>query len=345
MGVYDRTAVLGEVLRILPDVTSVAVTGSAAFDGPLFRPTSDIDVVAVGPRSCLAYGQVGDHELEIFCYRIGEIEIQLQNPQWRYDWIFHAGKFGRAEVLLGESLRPLVLRHTGDRTRLIAGSALIGLLLLAETKRKTARHYAELDVPLTLTALRHVVSGGLPIRMEADEDFKQMSAESDLLPALQFARSLAERTRDILADDEEVAKITYWPEHRAGLRWLRNVIGIDRAMPHLYLYQPVPPQSGERGGTDEPAVKSPEEERNLRLREHYVLERGRKVQDEIKALVAERKLVVESRKASPEKNANSARERREKISYMTHDLARLQAERKALKEERGRLQAQLAGSA
>src|SRR6202166_1323710 len=237
MGVYDRTTVLDEVLRILPDVTSVAVTGNTAFDGALFRPESDIDVVTVGPRNCLAWGRVDAHELEIFCYRIEEIERTLQNPQWRYDWIFHAGKLDRAEVLLGESLRPLVLKCTGDRNRLTSGSALIGLLLLAETKRRTARHYAELDVPLTLTALRHVVSGGLPIRMEADEDFKHMSAESDLVAAVQFARGFAERTRDILADDEEVAKIMHWREHRRGLRWLRNAIGIDREMPHLCLHQ------------------------------------------------------------------------------------------------------------
>jgi hypothetical protein len=233
MGLYDRFAVLDEVRRLLPEVTSVAVTGSAAFDGAHFRPESDIDVVAVGPRNCLGWGQVGAHELEIFCYRIDDLEIQLQNPQWRYDWIFHAGKLGRAEVLMGESLRPLVLRCTGDRNRLIAGSGLIGLLLIAETKRRTARHYAELNVPLTLTALHHVVSGDLPIRMEADEAFRDMSAESDLFAAVEFARGLGERTRDILSDDQQVAKIMYWPEHRRGLHWLRNAIGIDRDMPHL----------------------------------------------------------------------------------------------------------------
>lgn len=239
MGVYDKAAVLEEVRRILPDVTMVAVTGSAAFEGAHFRPDSDIDVIAIGPRNSFAWGEVAGHELEIRTYVPDTLQHSLQNPQWWHppsNWIFVAGAIAGAEVLSGESVRGLVLSCTGDRNRLVAASALIGFLLSVESRSRTGRRPASLDVPLTLTALTNIVGGGLPIRAEPDAEFRQFSAESDLSTAVTFASEFAERTRDILADDEQVAKIMYLPEHRMGLRWLRNAIGINRAMPHLCTY-------------------------------------------------------------------------------------------------------------
>lgn len=239
MGVYDKAAVVEEVRRIQPDVAMIAVTGSAAFEGVHFQPDSDIDVIAIGSRNSFAWGEIGGRELEIRTYTRDTLNSSLQNPQWWHptsNWIFVAGTIAGAEVLFGESVRDLVLSCTRDRNRLVAASALIGLLLGAESRRKTGRRVASLDVPLTLTALSNVVGGGLPIRAEPDDAFRFFSAESDISTAVKFASEFAERTRDILADDEQVASIMYLPEHRTGLRWLRSAIGINRGMPHLCLY-------------------------------------------------------------------------------------------------------------
>jgi hypothetical protein len=80
------------------------------------------------------------------------------------------------------------------------------------------------------------------------------------------------------------------------------------------------------------------------LRRRYVTERSRTVNEEIKMLLASRKATVEGTRPLHNSNPKLASEHRAKISYMTHELVRLQAERKALEEERERLQSQPADS-
>jgi hypothetical protein len=237
MGVYDKAAVLEEVRRLLPDVTMVGVTGSAAFEGRHFTPDSDIDIIAVGHRNCFAWGQADGHELEIRVYTRDAMERPLQNPQWHpTNWIFLAGKIAGAEVLVGDSPRNFVLSCMSDRNRLIAGSALLGFLLLYDIKRKARRRPPSLDAPLILTGLRHVVARNLPMRAEPEEAFRHLSPETDLSKMVAFAAELAEQSRDILADDEQVASMMYLPENRTGLHWLRNAIGIHREMPNICIF-------------------------------------------------------------------------------------------------------------
>jgi hypothetical protein len=234
MGVYDRAVVLQEVRRILPDVQGIAVTGSAAFEGARFLPDSDIDVVAIGPKSGFAWGRVGGHEMEIHAMHIDLIRGRVRNPQWHLtNWIWIAGGIGGAEVLFGPSLEDLVRSQITKRTRLIAGSTLIGALLSAQNKAKSGSRPVSLDVPLVLTALRRVVSGALPIRAEPDADLKNFTVMSDFAKELENAATLGEESFDILLDNNEVQKIMYWSEHRTGLGWLRRAMGINLEMPEV----------------------------------------------------------------------------------------------------------------
>jgi hypothetical protein len=226
------------VQRILPEVRMVAVTGSAAFEAAHFRPDSDIDVVAIGPRNAFAWGQASGRELEIRCYTLPGVVRMVQNPQWQTtNWLWVSGSIARAEVLWGESIEDVVRAQIDARTRLVAGSGLIGLLLQAQNRAKSGRRPVSLDVPLALTALRHIIRGVLPIRAEADEDFSDMSAASDLSGALGFAGQLARETNDILRDNNEMAKIMYVPANRTGLHWLRDAAGINKKLPDVCIYE------------------------------------------------------------------------------------------------------------
>ena len=229
---------LAEVRRILPEVRMVAVTGSAAFDGPKFGPNSDIDVVAVGPCNVFAWGHASGREVEIQSFTLDSIRRQVQNPQWHtMNWIWYAGKLARAEVLWGRSIEELVRGEISVRTRLIGTSGLIGLLLAAERNARTGRRPVHVDVPLALSALRHIMTGILPIRAEPDDDFRDYSASADLSRALEFVKPFANEAADILRDNQEVGKIMYLPEHRAGMLWLRKVIGVDLPMPDVCYYR------------------------------------------------------------------------------------------------------------
>ncbi len=238
MTVYDRTAVLHEVRRIVPDVQGVAVTGSAAFDGARFRADSDVDIVAIGPKSGFAWGRVGGHELEIETMHIDLLRGRVRNPQWHHtNWIWNIGKVGGAEVLFGPSLEDAVRSQITNRTRLIAGSTLIGALLNVQHKVKLGLRPQSLDVPLVLTALRRVVSDALPIRAEPDDDVKEITATSDFAKELESAAKLGQESLDILLNNDEVQKIMYWSAQRTGIRWLRTVMGIRLDMPESGYFQ------------------------------------------------------------------------------------------------------------
>jgi hypothetical protein len=234
MSVYDKSAVLKEVRRILPGVEGVAVTGSAAFEGTRFRPESDIDVIAIYAKNGFAWGQVDGRELEIHIFRAEAIRQRTRNPQGQVtNWVWNTGKIGGAELLYGPSLEDLVRSQITERTRLVAGSTLIGALLNAQNKAKAGLRPQTCDVPLLLTALRRVISHALPIRAEADEDLLEFTVMSDFSKELKNARSLGEESRDILLDNDEVQKMMYWSAHRTGLGWLRKEMGIDLEMPHI----------------------------------------------------------------------------------------------------------------
>ncbi len=189
MGVYDKAELFQQVLRILPNVQAIGVTGSAAFEGEHFRKDSDIDVVALNPTSCYAWGELSGHTLEIHAYDIERMKKAIRNPQWHGpNWIWNIGKIGGAEHLFGRSLENIVRRQITSSTRLVAGAALIGYLLLAASKERTGRRRASVDVPLILTALRRVVSGTFPIRALADDDLAAFSLTSDFLRNLRTRR-------------------------------------------------------------------------------------------------------------------------------------------------------------
>jgi hypothetical protein len=232
--VFDKVTLIHEVRRILPDVRSVGVTGSAAFDCANFKPGSDLDVVALNPRNCFAWSELGGHEVEIEAFAAERIKLLVQNPQWHGTrWIWNIGKIGGAEFLYGPSLESLVRSQISPKTRLIAAAELIGVLLCGKDKLGTGRRPLSLDVPLVLTALRRIVSDSLPIRAAPDEDLKEYSLRSDFSRELESAKALGEESRSILLDNEELGKITYYPEHRAGLRWLRRAMNIELEMPAI----------------------------------------------------------------------------------------------------------------
>ena len=238
MAFPDKRAIVNEVKRLLPDVEIIALTGSAAYEGAHFKSDSDIDIVAVNPRRCMAWSEVDGHELVIGAYRMGGINYLVGNPQWHLPgWIWSVGAIARAEILYGPSLEIQVRSQITRRTRLVATSGLIGLLLIAQEKASSGRrlHFAEqlIDVPLVLTGLRHVLTGSLPIRCEPDDDLNEMCALSDFSKEFEGARRFAAQHLDTLRDDSAVADMCYqWP-NRAGLQWMRKVLGIDLPMPHI----------------------------------------------------------------------------------------------------------------
>lgn len=234
MGVYDKAEVVDEVRRLLPDVQTIAVTGSAAYEGTRFQPDSDIDVVAVGPRNAFVWSFACGRELEIRSYTRSFITHMVQNPQWQTtNWLWVSGSVARAEVLWGEPVEDIVRAQINPRTRLIAASGLIGLLLLAQNRFRSGRRPVSLDVPLALTALRYITAGALPIRAEPDPDFINLSAASDLSRALEFVGTFADQAAEILRDNNEVEKIMFTPANRTGLRWLRDAAGIETALPGI----------------------------------------------------------------------------------------------------------------
>jgi hypothetical protein len=234
MAVYDKAAVIQEVKRILPDVTGIAVTGSAAYDGARFAPESDIDVVAVYPKNGFAWGRVNGRVLEINMMRLENIKRRVQNPQNHVtNWIWNIGKVASAEVLWGPPLNDLVRAQITPRIRLIAGVTLIGALLNNQEKAKYGGRLQSLDVPLVLTALRRIISDTLPIRAEPDSDLMDFTVMSDFTKELENALILGEESRDILLSNDEVQKIMYWSAHRTGLDWFRRSMGIRLEMPEV----------------------------------------------------------------------------------------------------------------
>jgi hypothetical protein len=234
MAVYDKSAVILEVRRLLPDVTGIAVTGSAAYDGAEFSPASDIDVVAIYSKNGFAWGRIDGRELAINAMRLETLKRRVQNPQHNLaNWIWNIGKVGAAEVLWGPSLEGLVRSQITARTRLVAGVALIGLLLIFQDKAKHGGRLQSVDVPLVLTGLRRIVSGTLPIRAEPDSDLRDFTVLSDFRKELDNALILGEEARDLLLNNDEVQRMMYWSAHRAGLAWLRRSMNINLAMPEV----------------------------------------------------------------------------------------------------------------
>jgi tetratricopeptide (TPR) repeat protein len=234
VAVYDKFAVIQEVRRLLPTVEGIAVTGSAAYEGSRFVAESDIDVVAIYSKNGFAWGRVDGRVLEIQTMRVEMIKRRTQNPQHQLtNWVWNTGKVGGAEVLWGPSLENLVRSQITARTRLVAGTTLIGELLNNQHKAKSGSRLQSLDVPLVLTALRRVVSDALPIRAEADSDLVDFTVMSDFTKELENALILGEQARDILCNNDEVQKIMYWSAHRTALEWLRRAMGINLEMPEV----------------------------------------------------------------------------------------------------------------
>jgi tetratricopeptide (TPR) repeat protein len=232
--VYDKSAVIQEVRRLLPSVEGIAVTGSAAYEGSRFVAESDIDVVALYPKNGFAWGRVDGRVLEIQTMRVEMIKRRTQNPQHHLtNWVWNTGKVGSAEVLWGPPLEGLVRSQITARTRLVAGTTLIGELLNNQHKAKSGSRLQSLDVPLVLTALRRVVSDALPIRAEPDSDLVSFTVMSDFTKELENAVILGEQARDILCDNDEVQKIMYWSAHRTAIEWLRRMLGINLEMPEV----------------------------------------------------------------------------------------------------------------
>ena len=234
----DKCAIVDEVKRLLPDVKTIALTGSAAYDGAHFKPDSDIDIIAINPRQCMAWSEVSGHELVIGAWHMENINQLVRNPQWHGPgWIWRVGMIAGAETLYGPSLEMPVRSQITKRTRLIAASGLVGLLLMAQQKARSGRrpqlNEGIVDVPFVLTALRRVLSGALPIRCEPDEDLNDMRALSDFSAEFEGAKRFAAEHRDTLRDNAALAKIIYHAAMRAGLRWMREAIDIDLPMPNI----------------------------------------------------------------------------------------------------------------
>jgi hypothetical protein len=234
----NKCAIVDEVKRLLPDVKAIALTGSAAYSGERFKADSDIDVIAINPRQCMAWGEVSGHELVIGAWRMENINQLARNPQWHgAGWVWRVGMIASAETLYGPSLAIPVRSQITKRTWLIAASGLVGLLLLAQQKARSGRrpqlNEGAVDVPFVLTALRRVLSGALPIRCEPDEDLNGMGALSDFSGELEGAKKFAAEHLETLRDNTALAKITYHAATRAGLCWMRKAMNIDVAMPNI----------------------------------------------------------------------------------------------------------------
>lgn len=233
----DKAAILAEARRLVPDAQTVALTGSASFEGRHFRPGSDFDVIAIGPRNCFAWGEVGGTEVELVVFTQQKVWNLVGNPHWSgAGWIWLAGKIGGAEILDGPPLEAAIRAQITPEARLTAVAGLIGQLLLGAEKWAGGRRSLTLDVPLALSALRHIIHDRLPVRCAADEDLHEMNWTSDFSAELAAARLWSRQAAGILEDDRAVGRIMYYPEQRAGLRWLRRGLGIDRPMPDLCLH-------------------------------------------------------------------------------------------------------------
>ena len=240
MGTIDKQAIVSAVRRLLPEVETVALTGSAAHGGKNFTALSDIDIVAINPRACLACTVLGGRELVIGAILKNSVSILVQNPQWfTPGWVFRVGMIAEAEVLFGEPLKPTVRSLMNERTWFIAATGLVGLLTLAQKKALSGRraHFNEsiIDVPIAVTALRQVLARTFPIRCEPDADVAALGPLSELSVELQKAASFAMDYREILADDQQVAKLSTSLPHRLGLEWMRKALQIHRPMPSVSL--------------------------------------------------------------------------------------------------------------
>ncbi len=241
MAPLDKRTIVKEVKRLFPDVETIALSGSAAYDGVRFKPDSDIDVIAVSRRPGMAWSEVAGHELVIGARNMESVNQLVRTPQWHGPgWIWRVGAVANAEILYGPSLEVQVRSQITKRTWLIAASGLIGLLLIAQRKAQTGRrpifYETMVDVPLALTALRRVLSASLPNRCEPDDDLNEMSALSDFSTEFERVERFAAAHLDTLRDNAELEKIGHPSANRAGLHWMRKAMGIDTPMPSISMF-------------------------------------------------------------------------------------------------------------
>jgi hypothetical protein len=134
-------------------------------------------------------------------------------------------------------VEPAIRSLIDKRTWLVAAAGLVGLLILARKKALSGRrpHYNEsiIDVPIVVTALRHALAGTFPIRCEPDADVAALGPLSDLSPELQRAATFATQYRDILAEDQEVARLSSLLPQRVGVEWMRKALQIHGPMPKV----------------------------------------------------------------------------------------------------------------
>jgi predicted nucleotidyltransferase len=238
MRTIDKQAIVNEVRRLLPEVETIALTGSAAHGAKNFTADSDIDIVAINPRACMACTVLDGHEVVIGAVLKKSVAILVENPQWfNPGWAFRVGMIAQAEVLFGEPLEPTIRSLINERTWLVAATGLVGLLILAQKKALSGRrpHFNEsiIDIPIVITALRHVVARSFPIRCEPDADVAALGPLSEFAPELQRAATLAVQYRDILAEDQQVAKLSSSLPQRLGVEWMRKALQINRPMPNI----------------------------------------------------------------------------------------------------------------
>jgi hypothetical protein len=238
MGTIDKQAIVNEVRRLLPAVETILLTGSAAHGAENFRADSDIDIIAINPRECMACTVLDGHEVVIGAVHKNAIHNLVQNPQWfTPGWVFRVGILVRAEVLFGGPVEPTIRSLINERTWLVAATGLVGLLIHAQKKALSGRrpHYNEslVDIPMVVTALRHTLARTFPIRCEPDADVTALGLLSDLSPELQRAATFAIQYRDILAEDQQVAKLSGLLPQRIGLEWMRKALHIHGPMPSI----------------------------------------------------------------------------------------------------------------
>jgi hypothetical protein len=238
MSTIDKQAIVNEVRRLLPEVEIIALTGSAAHGAKNFTADSDIDIIAINPRQCMACTALDGHEMVIGAVLKQAVHNLVQNPQWfTPGWVFRVGMIARAEVLFGGPLTPTIRSLINERTWLVAATGLVGLLILAQKKALSGRrpHYNEsiIDIPIVVTALRYVLARTFPIRCEPDADVAALGPLSELSPELQRAATFAIPYRDILAEDQQVAKLSGLLPQRIGVEWMRKALQIHGPMPSI----------------------------------------------------------------------------------------------------------------
>jgi predicted nucleotidyltransferase len=238
MATINKQALVNEVRRLLPEVETIALTGSAAHGAENFAPDSDIDVIAINPRACLAFTALAGHEVVVGALLKKAVSILVQNPQWfTPGWVFRVGMIAEAEVLYGGPLKPAIRSLINERTWLVAAAGLVGLLILAQKKALSGRrpHYNEsiIDIPIAVTALRYVLARHFPPRCEPDADVSGLGPLSELSAELQRAAEFAVQYRDILAGDQQVAELSGSLPHRIGVEWMRKSLRIDGPMPSV----------------------------------------------------------------------------------------------------------------